>query len=561
MKYVIGIDYGTDSCRALLTDANTGEEVAMAVKNYPRWAEGKYCNPQANQYRQHPLDYVETLEGVVREVLAESPANAAEQVAGIAFDTTGSTPVMTDAGGTPLALLPAFSDDPDAMFVLWKDHTAIKEADEINRHVRCRSTDYTKYLGGIYSSEWVWSKVLHLLRANPAVRKAACAWTEHCDWMAALLTGNTRPETMLRNRCAAGHKAMWHASWGGLPEEAFFSSLDPLLAGFRSRLYTNTQTGGTPAGHLTREWAERLGLTTNVVVGVGSLDCHAGAVGAGIKPGSIVRVMGTSTCDIIVVPYRQMEGKFIPGICGQVDGSVLPGMIGLEAGQSAFGDIYAWFRNILEWPVRKLLDTANAINAIDSAAKEKLLRDWSRDILPAITAEAANISPADSTLLALDWMNGRRTPDADQRLTGSIHGITLATTAPMMFRALVEATAFGSKAIVDRFIENGIDLPEVIAIGGIAQKSSFVMQILSDVLNRSIKVAKADQACALGAAVFAAVAAGIHPNVEAAQAAMGKGFSREYSPNAERHAIYLERYRKYLEAGAFTEKQLSAFQA
>lgn len=549
-KVVIGVDYGTDSCRVLIVDAADGTELATAVKYYPRWAAGKYCDPRINQYRQHPLDYTETLIDAVREALACLPQSAAEQVAGMAFDTTGSTPVLTDENGFPLALLSEYAENPNAMFILWKDHTAVNEAMEINELAKKWETDYTAYEGGIYSSEWDWSKVLHVLRKDESVRRTAYAWVEHCDWMPALLTGNTRPETMVRSRCAAGHKAMWHPSWGGLPSEAFFTSLDPLLADFRDRLYTETYPSDRKVGTLTKEWAEKLGLNTDVVVSVGALDCHMGAVGAQVRSGAIVRVIGTSTCDIMVVPYDQMDGKLIPGICGQVDGSVVPGMIGLEAGQSAFGDIYAWFKQLLEWPLMHLLVNSEQL---DTSRKEKLIREMSDRLIPELTVAAEKIAIDESTVLATDWLNGRRTPDADQLLKGTITGLTLGTTAPMIFRALVEATAYGSKAIVDRFIENGIEIKEMIGIGGISQKSPFVMQTLADVLNMPIKVAGSEQTCALGAAMFAAVTAGIYPTVEQAQDAMGKGFIKEYIPNEENHRKYEQLYRNYLKTGAFSE--------
>jgi L-ribulokinase len=546
MKYIIGIDYGTDSCRVLIVDALSGEEIAGAVKYYPRWKEGKYCDPQKNQYRQHPLDYIESLTEAIKEALGNSPKGTAEQVTGIAFDTTGSTPVLVDSSGTPLALLPGFEENPDAMFILWKDHTAIKEAAEINELAKKWKVNYTAYEGGIYSSEWDWSKVLHVLRKDPSIRKKAYSWVEHCDWMPALLTGNTKPESLLRSRCAAGHKAMWHPSWNGLPPEEFLVALDPLLAGFREHLYTETYPGDTKIGNLSQEWADKLGLTTSVAVAAGILDCHAGAVGAQIKPGAFVRVMGTSTCDIMVVPYPEMGDKLIPGICGQVDGSVIPGMIGLEAGQSAFGDIYAWFKQVLEWPLKTIIGNSDLL---DETTKSELIKEIADKIIPVLTEEAEKIPVEDSTLIATDWMNGRRTPDANQLLKGSITGITLGTTAPLIFRALVEATAYGSLAIVNRFIENNIEIKEMIAIGGISQKSPFVMQVLADVLNMPIKAAKAEQACALGAAMFAAVVAGIYPNIEEAQNALGKGFLKEYFPVGKNNDLYKSLYKKYLNIG------------
>jgi L-ribulokinase len=549
-KYVIGLDYGTDSCRAIITDAVDGREIASAVAYYPRWSQGKYCDPKNNQYRQHPLDYVEVMEESIRKALSESPEGIAENIAGISFDTTGSTPVLTDKEGTPLALLPGFAENPNAMFVLWKDHTAVAEAEEINRLAKKWEIDYTIYEGGIYSSEWVWAKMLHVLRKDENVREKAYAWIEHCDWLPALLTGNTKPETLLRSRCAAGHKALWHESWGGLPSEEFLTALDPLLAGFRLHLFSETFPSNVPVGCLTEEWASRLGLTTNVVVGVGAFDCHMGAVGAQIVPGAFVRVIGTSTCDVMVVPYEEIGDKLIPGICGQVDGSVIPGMIGLEAGQSGFGDIYAWFKRILEWPVSRLIAQSKLL---DEATKNRLIEETIQNILPVLAEEAGKIPVGEGALVATDWMNGRRTPDANQLLKGTITGLTLGTTAPLIFKALVEATAFGSKAIVDRFIENGVEINEVIGIGGISQKSPFVMQTLADVLGMPIKVARVEQACAFGAAMFASVVAGVYATIEEAQQAMGQGFISEYVPDGKNHAIYMELYEKYRSLGKFTE--------
>jgi len=549
-KYVIGVDFGTDSCRALIVDASNGKEQASSVKYYPRWKDGKYCNPQINQYRQHPLDYIEAMEATVKDALNKARKVDASDVVGISFDMTGCTPALTDANGTPLALLSEFAENPNAMFILWKDHTAIDEAEEINELARKWEIDYTAYEGGIYSSEWVWAKVLHVFRQDERVRKAAYSWVEHTDWIPALLTGNTKPEEIIRSRCAAGHKAMWHEKWGGLPSEEFLTTLSPLLKGIREHLYTETYPSDKRVGNLTPEWADRLNLSTDVMVGVGAIDCHMGAVGAEIKPGAFVRVIGTSTCDVMVVPYDKMGDKLVPGICGQVDGSVLPGMIGLEAGQSAFGDLYAWFRQLLEWPLHNLLTQTSFL---DSSIKGKIIEEISSKIIPELTVQAEKIPAKDSFALATDWMNGRRTPNANQRLTGSITGLTLGTSAPMIFRSLVEATAYGSKAIVDHFIENGIEINEVIGIGGISQKSPFVMQILADVLGMPIKVARTEQACALGAAMFAAVVAGEYNTVQDAQDAMGQGFMKEYKPDEQAHKVYSELYLKYKQIGNFTE--------
>jgi L-ribulokinase len=552
-KYVIGLDYGSDSARAVVVDATTGVTLATSVKYYPRWMEGKYCDPSINQYRQHPLDYVEVLEASVKEALAQCPAEVAAKVVGIAFDTTGSTPVFTDKHGTPLALLPEFAENPNAMFVLWKDHTATKEAAEINKLCKEWEIDYSAYEGGIYSSEWFWAKALHLLRADKSVREKAYSIVEHCEWMPALLTGVNDSSKVVRSRCACGHKTMWHEKWNGLPSEAFLTKLDPLLKGFRARLFDKTETADKPVGHLTEEWAKRLGLTTNVVVAGGAFDCHMGAVGAGVKEHTFVRVIGTSTCDVMVADYKEIGDKLIHGICGQVDGSVIPGMIGLEAGQSGFGDIYAWFKRLMEFPLKHILADSKLI---DEATKQKLIEETSKKILPVLEKEAGKVPVEQSTIIATDWMNGRRTPDANQLLKGTITGLTLASSAPLVYRALVEATAFGSKAIVDRFRSEGVRIDTVIGIGGIALKSPFVMQILSDVLDMPIKVCKTDQACALGASMFAATAAGIYGKVEDAQKAMTSGFAFEYEPNHKNAEAYQKLYAQYVKVGSFTEKEL-----
>lgn len=351
VKYVIGVDFGTDSARALVVNAETGEELASHVAHYKRWSEGLYSDAAKNQFRHHPLDYLESLEECITGALKKLPAEVAENVIGIGIDTTGSTPAPVDENGTPLALLDEFRDNPNAMFILWKDHTAVQEAAEINKLAKTwGGVDYTKYEGGVYSSEWFWAKILHILRVDEKVRQAAHSWVEVCDWIPAVLTGTTDPKVLKRSRCAAGHKAMWHPEWGGLPSEEFLVKLDPLLKGVRERMFEETYTSDEKAGELTEEWAARLGLPPGVAVAVGAFDAHMGAVGGGIREHTLVKIMGTSTCDVMVASKDELGQTLVEGICGQVDGSVIPGMIGLEAGQSAFGDVYAWFRNVLLWP-------------------------------------------------------------------------------------------------------------------------------------------------------------------------------------------------------------------
>ena len=550
-NYVIGIDYGSDSVRSVIVNAQSGEEVGSAVFYYPRWKQGLFCDPAGNRFRQHPLDYLEGLETSIAEALKEAPPGTAAQVRAIAVDTTGSTPVAVDKTGTPLALLPGFEEEPDAMFILWKDHTAIKEAAEINALAAKWEVDYTKYEGGIYSSEWFWAKILRTLRANEKVRRAAYSWVEHCDWIPFLLTGGTDVRQMKRSRCAAGHKALWHESFGGLPPNEFFTALDPLLDGLVDRLYQETYTSDVPAGHLSGEWAEKLGLSTEVVVSVGAFDAHMGAVGGQIEPYYLSKVMGTSTCDMLVAPMNGGEEKLVSGICGQVDGSVIPGMLGLEAGQSAFGDVYAWFKNLLAWTLEEVVGKSRLL---DENLKQQLIEEASARIIPELTAAAEQIPPGDTGIIALDWLNGRRTPDANQALKGAVFGLNLGSDAPKIFRALVEATCFGAKKIVDRFQSEGVPIKGVIGLGGVAKKSPFVMQTMADVLNRPIRIARSEQTCALGAAMFAATAAGIYEDVSDAMAQMGSGFDAEYHPNAERAAIYEKIYREYDELGVFAER-------
>lgn len=553
-KYTIGLDYGSDSVRSLIVNVETGEELASVVFEYPRWKKGEYCDAPNNQFRQHPKDYLEGLEYTIVEALKQAPEGVAENVVGISVDTTGSTPVAVDEKGTPLALTPGFEENPNAMFVLWKDHTAVKEAAEINELAKKSDIDFTKYEGGIYSSEWFWAKLLHVTREDAGVYRAAYSWVEHCDWIPAVLTGDTNPKTLKRSRCAAGHKAMWHEAFGGLPSEEFLTQLDPMLSGLKDRLFKETFTCDVSAGTLSEEWAKKLGLSTNVVIGVGAFDAHLGAVGAQIEPYHLSKVMGTSTCDMLIAPLEEVGDKLVSGICGQVDGSIVPGMLGLEAGQSAFGDIYAWFRRLLEWPMQNILADSDLI---DEATKKKLIDETSGKIIAKLSQEAEKIPIAESGIVALDWMNGRRTPDANQALKGAIIGLNLGSDAPRIFRALVEATAFGSKAINDRFISEGIRIDGVIALGGVAKKSKLVMQIVADVLDMPIKVARSEQACALGTAMAAAVAAGVYENLGEAQAKMGGGFEMEYHPIPENVEKYKALYEKYNKLGKFIEFDLN----
>ena len=549
-QYVIGVDYGTDSVRSILVNAVNGNEIAAAVFYYPRWKEGLYCNASLNQFRQHPLDYVEGLDYTIKSCLQQAGPGIASKVKAISVDTTGSTPVAVDATGTPLALLLAFEKNPNAMFVLWKDHTGTGEAAEINEHAKKFDTNYLQFVGGIYSSEWFWAKLLHILRVDSEVSNATHSWVEHCDWIPFLLSGGTDAKQLKRGVCSAGHKALWSADFNGLPPDDFFFSLDPLLKGFTNKLFTETYTSAESVGHLSLEWADKLGLSTDVVIGVGAFDAHMGAVGGQIEAYHLSKVMGTSTCDMLVAPMDEVEGKLIKGICGQVPGSVIPGMMGMEAGQSAFGDAYAWFKNILAWPLQKLLPKSAIIDANTAA---KLIEEATNNIIAELSKQASLIPLAENNELALDWLNGRRTPDANQLLKGAVAGLNLGTDAPRIFRAIAEATCFGAKAIVDRFNEEGVPVKGLIGIGGVAKKSPFIMQMMADVMNMPIRIHKSEQTCALGAAMFAATAAGIYDKVEDAMIAMGQGFDTEYFPDQSKVDIYKKRYACYKQLGNFVE--------
>ncbi len=536
-KLVIGIDYGTDSCRASVIDTSSGKEVANFTSFYRRWKEGLFCNASMNQYRQHPQDYIDSLEEVVRGITLQLTLEEAMNIVAIGIDTTGSTPCLTDKHGIPLALLPKYTRNPNAMFFLWKDHSSINEANEINELSRSWEIDYTLRSGGIYSSEWFWAKALHALREDASIREDAYSIIEHCDWMPALLTGHLIPEDVKRSRCAAGHKGMWAEEWNGYPSQKFFKQLDPLLDGFADHLSNETYTSDKSVGKLTTEWSQKLGLTTEVDVCVGIIDAHAGAVGAGIKAHTMVKIIGTSTCDIIVTPKSDLLDTLISGISGQVDGSVIPGFIGLEAGQSAFGDAYAWLRDILSWSLN-LSEIENK-----KSIEEKILIQLAKD--------AEKLELTENDLIASDWLNGRRTPFADQTLKGAIMGLTLGSTPAELFKSLVEATAFGSKAILEHIKKKGVKVTEIIGVGGISLKSPYVMQTLSDIMEVPITVAATQQAGALGAAMFAATSANIFNSVEEAQDALTQGVLSKYVPNKENHLIYSKKYEKYKQLGAF----------
>ena len=545
-QFVIGLDFGTDSVRAVMVNTLNGETIASQVHLYKRWKEGQFCNPGINQYRQHPKDHIEGIESTITGVLKESQVDSS-LIKGICVDTTGSSPIAMGHDGKPLCFQKDFESNPNAMVVLWKDHTAVAEADEINLVSRTwGGTDFTKFEGGIYSSEWFWAKILHIVRQDEEVKSNAVSWMEHCDLMTHLLVGSPGMDSFKRSRCAAGHKAMWHESWEGLPDDEFLKTLDPHLVEIKNNLFSETHTSDVPAGNLSPEWASKLGLHEQVVVAVGTFDAHAGAVGAEVEEKTLVRVMGTSTCDIIVSNPEVVGDHAVRGICGQVDGSVIPGMIGLEAGQSAFGDLLAWYRDLICWPLENLSPSLGLTKEAIERARE--------DLIGSISDQAAKIKTSEHGPLALDWINGRRTPDANQNLKAVIANLNLGSGAPDVFKALVESICFGSKMIVERFQEEGVEIDSVVGIGGVAKKSGFIMQTLADVLQMPIKVARSEQAPALGAAMYAATAAGIYGSTEEASRAMGNGFEKTYEPDLTKKEIYQKRYLNYKNLGKFVEQ-------
>jgi L-ribulokinase len=549
-NYTLGLDYGTDSCRAVIIDAASGREAASAVAWYPRWARGLYCDPAASRFRQHPLDYLETLEQAVVEAAAKAGGAVTAKIRGIGIDTTGSTPCAVDASGTPLSLKDEFAENPAAMFVLWKDHTGAAWAENINELNRKQSSlggeNYLRLNGGAYSSEWFWAKVLRILDEDRNVAAAAVSFLEHCEWMSALLTGQGNIRRIKRDRCSMSLRALWHGEFGGYPPGSWFEKIDPRLGPVLDSMGNECWPADTIAGFLSEEWAFRLRLPGGIPVTVGAIDAHVGGVGGGVKSGRMVMVVGTSTCNILVGPKTGDREKPVRGICGQEEGAVVPGMTGYEAGQSAFGDIYAWFRDLLLWPLEHL------------PGCEETCRLISQKIIPEVERAAEAIAPGAAGVLALDWHNGRRTPDVNSSVKGALTGLTLGTDAPGIYRALAEATAFGARAIVERFREEDIPVREINAVGGVARKSPLVMQILADALNMPIRVLGSDQAVALGAAMFAAKAAELYPDIPAAQRGMGAELEKIYAPVPERVTVYNSVYKRYRLLGNFAEGLFTA---
>ena len=524
-RYTIGLDYGTNSVRALIVNVANGAEIAAAVWTYAHGTQGVVLSRDPNLARQHPADYLTGAQTTIKQALATAKKAvkgfSADQVIGIGVDTTGSTPLPVDKDGQPLVFQKKFASNPAALAWLWKDHTSVNEAVEITALAKKMRPQYLAKCGGTYSSEWFWSKLLHCLRAAPEVFNAAYSWVELSDFVPASLTGTEHPDQFIAGVCAAGHKAMWNAKWNGYPDTQFLARLNPKLAALRARLTPRVHTIARAVGELTAAWAKKTGLTAGIPVAVGAFDCHLGAVGSGVTPGTLVKIIGTSTCDISIAANTSRLAD-VPGLCGIVDGSVLPGYFGLEAGQSAVGDLFNWWVNYIQPHGEKL-------------SHRKL------------DEEALKLAPGESGLLALDWNNGNRTILVDQRLTGLLAGQTLYSTPAEVYRALVEATAFGALTIINRFEEYGVKISQIVNCGGIAEKSPLTMQIYADVTGRPMKLSRSAQTCALGSAIAAAVVAGAHKNYAAAQKKMTGLKPVVYKPNPKAHAIYRQLYALYKE--------------
>lgn len=516
-RYTIGLDFGTNSVRALIVDVSNGKEVGSHVYNYEHGQAGIILDPKdPNLARQHPADYLKGIEVTITEALKQAKISGSD-VIGLGVDTTGSTPIPVDANGTALGLLPKFDTNPHAQAWLWKDHTGHAEAEQVTATAEKMRPQYLAKCGGRYSSEWFWAKILRCSRVSTEVFDAAYTWVEFADWVPAVLTGTTKPDILKRGICSAGHKAMFNPSWGGYPDEEFLAALDPRLVKVRKTLPNKAYHVGEAAGKLTGEWAGKLGLKQGIPVAIGAFDAHLGAVGSGTSAGTLVKIMGTSTCDIMVSPM-QKELADVPGLCGIVPESVLPNYYGLEAGQSAVGDIFNWFVNVIKPAVGGHTE---------------------------LTAGAEKLKPGESGLLTLDWHNGNRTVLVDQRLTGLIVGLTLHSTPAEIYRALVEATAYGARVIMERFEEYGVKVERVINCGGIAARSPLAMQIYADIMNRPLAISSSTQTCALGSAVAAAVVAGAHPNFDVAAKTMTSVMDKIYKPIPQNVAVYEKLYKLY----------------
>ncbi len=543
-KNVIGVDFGSDSVRAIVVKAMTGEVLSNGVLFYPRWKKGRYQHPEQAVFRQHPGDYQDSFTECVRTALNRLSSEERKKVCGIGIDTTGSTVAPVDCNGTPLALLEEFQENENAMFYLWKDHSAYKEAEEISEAFsKGRNVNFCKYMGA-YSSEWYWAKILHGIRIDPEVKEKAYTWVEHCDWMVGTLAGNTKPETMYHSCCAAGYKALWNREWGGLPDIRVLSEIDPYLGTVRERYGQVPRPATVCSGILTEEWRKLLGLEKGVMVSGSSFDAHAGAVGVGIDEKILVCTLGTSAVDMAVVKTKHFQNINIEKLTrygGMAEDAILPGFMGIEAGQAAFGDLFAWLKSLLLWPIMHLKESVDkeSFRGIYEAVESRLLSG--------LEQEAWKIADKETLPVALEWFNGRRYPDADDSKRGVISGLSLGSSAPEIYCALVSGAIGGLNRILCGFEKAGVQINRVRAVGGISGKSEYIMQMMANMTGREVAVMNTDQACALGAAIYAAVASGCFRDVHDAAMHMAAKEERCFWPDAERRAYCQKTYQNYLD--------------
>lgn len=538
---VLGLDFGTASVRGIIVDTADGECLAEATVEYPGYKRGDFCDPSKQQFRQYPADYLDCLEKVCREIVGPYK----DSIAALSLDTTGSTPCLVDKNFTPLGLTEDFKDDPDAMFIMWKDHTSDAEAREITALCQSSEVNYAKNCGGDYSPENFWSKILHIFKTNPRAANAAWGAVECCDWIPAVLTGCKSLSELKAGHCICDLKHMHSAEWGGYPPEGFMKKLDPRLVEFSFHLPRKHYFCSEKAGVLTKEWAERLGLNEGIAVGVGNVDSYSGAVGAGIKYRKLVMNMGTSACYMAVMPEETFPDKIIPGVFGQIPDGIIPGYIGFEAGLSAFGDVFSWFRSLVSWPLEEGRELIG----------EEKVKALENKLLSKLDKAASELPFRDDAAIATDYLNGRRSPSPDTSLTGTIMGLRLSSSAPEIYRALVEATAFASKAVIDNYMNNGIEIGELMGIGGISLKSPFVMKMMADTLGMEISVAANSNSCAIGAAVHAAVLAGIYPDVASARDAIAQKAVKTWKPDPQMHRVLMRRYLRYRKIAGLEQAQ------
>ena len=541
-EYSIGMDLGTDSARAVLVEVSgpeAGKELSSFTSDYKRWKKGLYCDASRNQFRQHPQDYVDAVAEALQKVASACPDK--DKIVSIGIDSTGSTPCLIDSNLTPLCMLPGHENDPDAMFVLWKDHTGEPEAREINALLPEFPVNYSSRCGTPYTPENFWAKVLHVLRSSEGLRRDAFSAIELCDFIPAMLTGCRNVSGLRMSHAVAGGKWMWAEEWGGFPPEDFFKALDPVLLPLLKNLPRKNFDSNEAAGHLCSEWASRLGLSENVLVGVGNIDSYSGGVGAGVEYKRMIMNLGTSACCMCVVPDDLIAGRIVPGVFGQVEGMLVPGNNGFEVGLSAYGDAFAWVKRLLSWPVDKFVP-----EEMRSGIKDRMLAELDK--------EAMTITPRVDAPVATDHLNGRRCPYVNSSLTGTIGGLRLSTSAPELFYAIVESTAFATKAIIDHMKANDVAIEELVAVGGVSQKSPFAMQMLSDVTGYSISVSAGKNAGAMGAVINSSVAAGVFKEVPEAQKVLCPPVLKTYSPDRSKSEIFGKRYQRYLEMVKFNEK-------